>query len=176
MEGQSGLSELSIISWMSAFQGCPLRGVPLYSLSYTTVQCHSVLLAHTHLTMFKGLLWIMCHYAVDKQATPAAFTQDADTDTHTQALENTHYYTSQNAHQKFNYDYLAYVSCFKIHCQDSLKATSQPIDKGEFPLLASINKLCVQRAASDLPVFDHAKMEGESLVHLSCESCQCLPR
>ena len=30
MGGQSGLSELSIISWMSAFEGCPLSGVPLY--------------------------------------------------------------------------------------------------------------------------------------------------
>ena len=30
MEGQSGLSDLSVISWASAFQGCPLRGVPLY--------------------------------------------------------------------------------------------------------------------------------------------------
>ena len=30
MEGQLGLSELSVISWVSAFQGCPLRGVPLY--------------------------------------------------------------------------------------------------------------------------------------------------
>ena len=30
MEGQSGLSELSVISWVSANQGCPLSGVPLY--------------------------------------------------------------------------------------------------------------------------------------------------
>ena len=30
MEGQSGLSELSFISWVSAIQGCPLSGVPLY--------------------------------------------------------------------------------------------------------------------------------------------------
>ena len=30
MEGQSGLSELSVISWVSAFEGCPLGGVPLY--------------------------------------------------------------------------------------------------------------------------------------------------
>ena len=30
MEGQSGLSELSVISWVSAIQGCPLSGVPLY--------------------------------------------------------------------------------------------------------------------------------------------------
>ena len=34
MEGQSGLSELSVISWVSAFEGCPLSGVPLY-LRYT---------------------------------------------------------------------------------------------------------------------------------------------
>ena len=27
MEGQSGLPELSIISWMSAVEGCPLSGV-----------------------------------------------------------------------------------------------------------------------------------------------------
>ena len=30
MGGQSGLLELSVISWMSAFEGCPLSGVPLY--------------------------------------------------------------------------------------------------------------------------------------------------
>ena len=30
MEGQSGLSELSVISWVSTVQGCPLSGVPLY--------------------------------------------------------------------------------------------------------------------------------------------------
>ena len=30
MGGQSGLSELSVISWVSAFEGCPLSGVPLY--------------------------------------------------------------------------------------------------------------------------------------------------
>jgi len=30
MEGQSGLSELSVISWVSAVEGCPLSGVPLY--------------------------------------------------------------------------------------------------------------------------------------------------
>ena len=30
MEGQSGLSELSVISWVSAIQGCPFSGVPLY--------------------------------------------------------------------------------------------------------------------------------------------------
>ena len=31
MEGQSGLSELSVISWVSAFEGCLLGGVPLYT-------------------------------------------------------------------------------------------------------------------------------------------------
>ena len=31
MEGQSGLPELSVISWMSAVQGCPLSGVPRYT-------------------------------------------------------------------------------------------------------------------------------------------------
>ena len=33
MGGQSGLSELSVILWVSAFEGCPLSGVnvPLYS-------------------------------------------------------------------------------------------------------------------------------------------------
>ena len=30
MEGQSELSELSVISWVSAVEGCPLSGVPLY--------------------------------------------------------------------------------------------------------------------------------------------------
>ena len=29
MEGQSGLSELSVISWVSAVEGCPLSGVPI---------------------------------------------------------------------------------------------------------------------------------------------------
>ena len=32
MEGQSRLSELSVISWVSAIQGCPFSGVPLYSI------------------------------------------------------------------------------------------------------------------------------------------------
>ena len=32
MEGQSGLSELSIISWVSAFEGCLLSRVPLYTI------------------------------------------------------------------------------------------------------------------------------------------------
>ena len=40
MGGQSGLSELSIISWMSAFEGCPLSRVPLYCVfSYLCVSC-----------------------------------------------------------------------------------------------------------------------------------------
>ena len=30
MEEQSGLSELSILSWVSTVEGCLLRGVPLY--------------------------------------------------------------------------------------------------------------------------------------------------
>ena len=28
---QLGLSELSVISWVSAIEGCPLSGVPLYN-------------------------------------------------------------------------------------------------------------------------------------------------
>ena len=31
MEGQLGLSEMSVISWVSAVEGCSLCGVPLYS-------------------------------------------------------------------------------------------------------------------------------------------------
>ena len=31
MEGQCRLLELSIMSWMSAGEGCPLSGVPLYT-------------------------------------------------------------------------------------------------------------------------------------------------
>ena len=31
MEGQSGLPELSIISWVSAVEGCLLSEVPLYT-------------------------------------------------------------------------------------------------------------------------------------------------
>ena len=35
MEGQSGPSELSVISWVSAVEGgCPLSGVPLYFTSF----------------------------------------------------------------------------------------------------------------------------------------------
>ena len=30
MEGQSGLSEFSVISWVSVVEGCPLSEVPLY--------------------------------------------------------------------------------------------------------------------------------------------------
>ena len=30
MEGQLGLSELSVLLWVSAVEGCPLSGVPLY--------------------------------------------------------------------------------------------------------------------------------------------------
>ena len=33
MEKQSGLSELSTISWVSAVEGCLLSGVPLYCKS-----------------------------------------------------------------------------------------------------------------------------------------------
>ena len=29
MGGQSGLSELSVISWVSTVEGCPLSGVPM---------------------------------------------------------------------------------------------------------------------------------------------------
>ena len=32
MEKRSGLSELSVISWVFAVEGCPLSGVPLYML------------------------------------------------------------------------------------------------------------------------------------------------
>ena len=38
MEGQSGLSELSVISWVSAVEGCPLSGVPLYMYIITDSQ------------------------------------------------------------------------------------------------------------------------------------------
>ena len=38
MEGQSGLSELSVISWVSAVEGCPLSGHPLYNNSTTVSQ------------------------------------------------------------------------------------------------------------------------------------------
>ena len=89
----------------------------------------------------------MCHYAVDKQATPAACTQSADT--HKSVHSFLHF---PELHIKIQ---LAYVSCLKINCQDSLKETSHPpIDRGEFPSLATINKLCIQKAASDPPVFD----------------------
>jgi len=36
MEKRSGLSELSVISWVSAVEGCPLSGVPLYYVALFT--------------------------------------------------------------------------------------------------------------------------------------------
>ena len=38
MEGQSGLSGLSVISRVSAIQGCPLSGVPLYEQNLSKVR------------------------------------------------------------------------------------------------------------------------------------------
>ena len=37
MEIQSGYSELSIISQVSAVEGCPLSGVPLYNMHTTYI-------------------------------------------------------------------------------------------------------------------------------------------
>ena len=45
MEWQSGLSELSVISWVSAIQGCPLSGVPLYIISFNVFYSSNVALA-----------------------------------------------------------------------------------------------------------------------------------
>ena len=42
MEGQSGLSELSVILWMSAVEGCPLSRVPLYNSSGYTFWYQSI--------------------------------------------------------------------------------------------------------------------------------------
>ena len=47
MEGQSGPSELSVISWVSAFQECPLSGVPLY-LCYPKYMYHSCAIAYIY--------------------------------------------------------------------------------------------------------------------------------
>ena len=41
MEKQSGLSELSVISWVSAVEGCPSSRVPLYILYLTMEQGQS---------------------------------------------------------------------------------------------------------------------------------------
>ena len=38
MEIQSRYSELSVISQVSAIEGCPLSGVPLYILEYTRIE------------------------------------------------------------------------------------------------------------------------------------------
>ena len=38
MEKQSGLSELSVISWVSPVEGCQLSGVPLYYI-YDKTAC-----------------------------------------------------------------------------------------------------------------------------------------
>ena len=47
MEGQSGLSELSVISWVSAVEGCPLGGVSLYTLLVSSHDS-TFLPIHTH--------------------------------------------------------------------------------------------------------------------------------
>ena len=39
MEGQSGLSELSNISWVSTVEECLLSGVPLYIPVYNILSC-----------------------------------------------------------------------------------------------------------------------------------------
>ncbi len=41
MEKRLGLSELSVISWVSAVEGRPLSGVPLYSVHVHVVRLHS---------------------------------------------------------------------------------------------------------------------------------------
>ena len=59
MEGQSGLSELSVISWVSAVEGCPLSGAPLYTQRYCAVRFKTgparcrvkVALHHTYITL-----------------------------------------------------------------------------------------------------------------------------
>ena len=40
MEKQSGLSELSVISWVSAVEGCPLSGVPLCCACLVCIQVY----------------------------------------------------------------------------------------------------------------------------------------
>ena len=40
MEKQSGLSELSVISWVSAVEGCPLNGVPLCCACLVYIQVY----------------------------------------------------------------------------------------------------------------------------------------
>ena len=43
MEGQSGLSELSVISWVSTVEGvatCPLSGIPLYFHLVTSISLY----------------------------------------------------------------------------------------------------------------------------------------
>ena len=52
MEGQSGLSELSGISWVSAIQRCPLSGVPLYH--------HTCVYDHVHAFFSYRCLWDSC--------------------------------------------------------------------------------------------------------------------
>ena len=42
MEGQLGLSELSIILWVSAVEGCTLSGVPLYLVTAPCGLCWSI--------------------------------------------------------------------------------------------------------------------------------------
>ena len=51
MEGQSGLSELPVISWVSAFQGCPLSGVPLYIHSLTPALTQTLIAPTLALTL-----------------------------------------------------------------------------------------------------------------------------
>ena len=47
MEGQLGLSELSVISWVSAIKGCLLSRVPLYSNVVQAPQISAGRFTHT---------------------------------------------------------------------------------------------------------------------------------
>ena len=58
MEGQSGLSELFVVLWVSAIQGCPLNGVPLYlsiylSVCLSTVDREIFMVKITHVLNFR---------------------------------------------------------------------------------------------------------------------------
>jgi len=99
----------------------------------------------------KEAAWLLeqCHYAADKQATPAVFTRCTPTTKAAPLNKPISRYSTEvglSYTTKSNYtcnNYLAYVSCLKIHC---LKETRRPqSDRGDFPSLWQYTN---QRAAS----------------------------
>ena len=62
MEGQSGLSELSVISWVSAVQRCTLSGVPLYQAVLKTFVLEHMWASLAHPPTPHTLVWLSYVY------------------------------------------------------------------------------------------------------------------